>query len=199
MSISTILSSTTWGVAAGKINDNFITLITEFTKNVAAHSESAGTTIPTFISGDSASCVTIDFGSVENDDMLVVNGVVTLKVALSTAVSLLSLHLQRAGGGQASELLIWVESSVDSGSTWVATPNTLRQVEIASNGEGFISMEFGQGQASPADAQFRLRATNDGGGTLEYFTPSTIDTGNGDASSFSALLDISYTTVIAIV
>lgn len=101
---------------------------------------------------------------------------------IGTLTGSISFQPERSGGGLPNELYLWSEKSLD-GVTWAANPNSLRKIEIPSDGETFkTAVSLSTGWLDGEYLRFKMYTV--GGGTISI-NPSatTVDTGVVDGYS----------------
>jgi len=115
------------------------------------------------------------------------SGIFTVKRTLPGSKAEIELHVNRTGGGLASVLQLWREVSIDAGVTFTPVANTLRQVTIASDGDGNFSFGASVGQPIPAGTKFRLvHKKVSGGGTITLSSPTGTNGSAQALTGFSA-------------
>lgn len=157
-------------------------IITTTTRSLATQA------IPTH-DGTAATEIAVDVGDVITPTHTVGPGgvIVILQDLLSVSV-LAELHVNHTGG-QASNLVLWVEISTDGGTTWELTPeSSLRSEALEKNGNTMVLVDLSVDTPVPAGGRFRLMATNPGAGSLEFTPPTALLTSKGSATGFATKL-----------
>lgn len=115
------------------------------------------------------------------------SNVFTAKKTLPGSKAEIELHVMRTGGGMASVLQLWREISIDDGVSFTPVANTLRQVTVATDGDGNFSFGASVNQPIPAGTKFRIvHKKLSGGGTLTLDSPTGTNDDTEALTGFSA-------------
>lgn len=138
---------------------------------------------------DSGLILTFDATSNELYD-IGADGILTMLSDKDNVFSTLEAHVNKTGG-LTDELLIWIESSADSGVTWNFVPNSLRRQNFTADGDGIKLLELSIDTAVSNGTKFRIKvARTNASGTMTIEQPQSFVFLDATADGFSRKLVI---------
>ena len=105
----------------------------------------------------------IDFGTSADANLSISGGVLTVLQDIDGFSAVIELNTEATGpGGQIANTVIWTEVSVDSGVTWVLSPDSLHITTTTDLSSGVTSLDVSANTVIPAGMQMRLVVTKTG-------------------------------------
>lgn len=132
----------------------------------------------------------VKFGTEATDQTLLIidDDTITIVENLSSALILVEVHVEHMQGN-ASDMTMWIETSVDSGVTWTTSPEpSLRREFLEKAGNTMLFADFSVDDLIPAGLMFRIKISNIGAGISIIKAPDSLVTANGTATGFAAKL-----------
>lgn len=139
---------------------------------------------------DGSNEIVIDFGTISDGNLSMLNGVITNDVAITGLGLFYEIDITQVGGGQPAEMTIWAE--INTGGGFAPLANSLRQYSISKDVTSVISGQANGVGLSAAGNAIRMMAANTGSGTLEIVAPSPLSVATGTATGFAKSIEIGY-------
>lgn len=140
--------------------------------------------------GQASSELVLNLGTKANSALTCTDGVITVLEDIVSFHALVELQTTKSGGG-VGILVVWAESSTDSGATWSTIPDSLRANAVNTDSEGVHNYDLSSTSGVPAGTKLRVVVSNAGSGNLSTNIP-TLTTSNGTVNGKAAKTTIIY-------
>ncbi|CAL9965353.1 hypothetical protein VPHD249_0110 [Vibrio phage D249] len=130
----------------------------------------------------------VKFGTEASDQtlMTIADDTFTVVEDLSSALILAEVHVEHSQGN-ASDMTMWIETSLDGGLNWsTSTEPSLRREFLEKSGNTMLFADFSVDDLVPAGLMFRVKITNIGAGVTTIKAPDNLITANGTATGFAS-------------
>jgi len=144
--------------------------------------------------GTPATEIIIDFGDIADDYISITSAGIEILQDITDLTASIELHLTTTGAGDKTVTMnIWIERSLDGGSTWTLVEHSLREFNIADSSSGWMSAAILHSTLIPAGVKQRMRASKLGEVATDLTVTNTaLVTSNGIAVGPAKKANVQY-------